>query len=86
MQKSTDGSNNFDEARAGSPRSEPVVGDADNVQKTSYVTGQGTDPDASAAHGPAATGRTGGGMNPIVWLIVIVALGLAAFYGIGLFR
>ena len=85
MQKSSDGSNNFEEARAGGPRSEPVVGDADNVQKTSYVTGKGTDPDAASV-GPAATSRAGSGMNPLVWLIVIVALALAVFYGIGALR
>ena len=86
MQKSSDGSNNFDEARPGGPRTDPVVGDADNVQKTSYVTGQGTDPDAPDPRGPAATTRAGSGMSPLVWLILIVALAIAAFYGIGLFR
>ena len=85
MQKATDGGNSFDEARQQGDR-DMVVGDADNVQKTSYVTGQGTDPDAPDPRGPAATTRTGSGMSPLVWLIVIVALGLAAFYGIGLFR
>ena len=46
MQKSTDGGNSFDEARQQGGR-EPVIGDADNVQKTSYVVGRGTNPDAT---------------------------------------
>ena len=45
MQKSTDGGNSFDEARQQGDRAH-VIGDADNVQKTSYVVGRGTDPDA----------------------------------------
>ena len=39
MQKSTAGGNSFDEPREQGPR-EIVIGDADNVQKTTYVVGQ----------------------------------------------
>jgi hypothetical protein len=46
MQKSTAGGSNFDDEREqGGP--ELVIGDADNVQKTTYVVGQGTDPGAA---------------------------------------
>ena len=44
MQKSTAGGNNFEDEREQGGR-EVVVGDADNVQKTSYVVGRGTDPE-----------------------------------------
>jgi hypothetical protein len=84
MQKSSDGSNNFDAAREGSPRATPPVGDADGVQKTSYVTGRGTDPNA-ASEGPAATGGAGRGRNPLLWVAILIALALAAIYVIGLF-
>ena len=84
MQKSSDGSNNFEAAGEGSPRATPPVGDADGVQKTSYVTGRGTDPDA-ASDGPAATGIAGRGRNPLVWVAVLIALALVGIYAIGLF-
>ena len=84
MQKSSDGSNNFDAAREGNPRATPPVGDADGVQKTSYVTGRGTDPDA-ASDGPAATGSAGRGRNPLVWVAVVIAVALAGIWVIGLF-
>ena len=83
MQKSSDGSNNFDAGREGTPRATPPVGDADGVQKTSYVTGRGTDPDATSA-GPAATGSAGRGANALLWVAVLIAVALVAIYGIGL--
>ena len=60
MQKSTDGGNSFDEARQQGDR-DMVVGDADNVQKTSYVVGQGTNPDAAD---PVAQSRDAMGHAP----------------------
>jgi hypothetical protein len=92
MRKSTAGGSNFDDERAqGGP--ERVIGDADNVQKTTYVVGRGTDPsalDADARAGGGGTARRGepergyaatvrtGGANVGLWLVG----GLAALIGI----
>ncbi len=102
MQKSSSGDNNFDEARAGQPRTEqPVIGDADNVQKTSYVVGRGTDPGAAgpdghhpggdgprrgaAEHGYTAAVHSGGGINIGLWIVALLAVVIALVYGFGLF-
>lgn len=100
MQKSSSGDNNFDEARQAGGRDQ-VVGDADNVQKTSYVVGRGTDPSAlgpdagrHGGDGPQrgnddlgynAAVRTGGGMNVGLIVVVVIALAIALIYGFGLF-
>ena len=99
MQKSSSGDNSFDEARAERGR-DRVVGDADNVQKTSYVVGRGTDPSAlgpDAGHrgdGPRrgnedlgynASVRTGGGMNVGLIVVVVLAVAIALVYGFGVF-
>ncbi len=97
MQKSSAGGSSFDDEREqGGP--ERVVGDADNVQKTSYVVGHGTDPsgvgpdagragsrrgDGTEAYGAAV--RTGGGLNVGLLIVVLVALAIALVYGFGLF-
>ena len=86
MQKSSDGGNNFDEARTGSPRAgEPVIGDADNVQKTSYVVGHGTNPDAPDPANVAARVPTGGGINVGAWVVGAIAVIIALIYGFGIF-
>jgi hypothetical protein len=96
MQKSSAGGSNFDDDPGDRER---VVGDADGVQKTSYVVGQGTDPgapgpDAGRLHAGArrgegdayaATVRTGGGLNLGLWVAVVLAVAIALIYGIGLF-
>ena len=96
MQKSSADGSSFGDDRGDRER---VVGDADDVQKTSYVVGQGTDP---AARGPdggrdhvtarrgegdgyAAAVRTGGGVNLGLWVVVLFALAIALVYGFGLF-
>ena len=100
MQKSSADGNNFDEVGQGGDR-ERVVGDADNVQKTSYVVGRGTDPSAlgpDAGHhrgdGPRrgaddlgynATVRTGGGLNVGLIIVVVIAVAVALVYGFGIF-
>ena len=100
MQKSTAGGNSFDEPREQGPR-EIVIGDADNVQKTTYVVGQGTDPSApdpdrgrggpdgpergDVGGGYTATVRAGGGVNVGLWVIAALALLIALVYGFGLF-
>ena len=100
MQKSSAGGNSFDEAREGGDR-EHVIGDADNVQKTSYVVGHGTDPAArgpDAGHrggdgprrgaddlGYSAAVRTGGGLNVGLLVVVVLAVAVALIYGFGVF-
>jgi hypothetical protein len=85
MQKSSDGSNSFDEARSGASRSgEPTIGDADNVQKTTWVTGQGTDPSAPDPTHVTARVPSGGGVNVGAWIVGIIAALIAAIYGFGL--
>lgn len=65
MQKSSDPNNSFDAVEgtppAGGP---PPVGGADAVQKTTWVVGEGTDPDklgAADAADAADAGRAPGG-------------------------
>jgi len=87
MQKSSDGGNNFDEARAGSPRTgEPVIGDADNVQKTTWVVGQGTNPDAPDPRSVAARVPTGRGINVGAVVVAVIAVLIALVYAVGIFR
>ena len=98
MQKSSAGGSNFDDEQGGDR--ERVVGDADNVQKTSYVVGHGTDPAAAGPDGArmggeaprrgegeayAAAVRSGGGINMGLWIVVLLALAVALVYGFGLF-
>jgi hypothetical protein len=102
MQKSASGDNNFDEAREGQGGDRAhVIGDADNVQKTSYVVGRGTDPGAAGPdghhpggdgpprgaqdHGYTAAVRSGGGMNVGLWIVALLAVVIALVYGFGIF-
>ena len=65
MQKSSSPGNSFDEtAASGTPDTGPVVGDADAVQKTTWVVGKGTDPGASLPVDEATPGRTPSGAPP----------------------
>jgi hypothetical protein len=86
MQKSADDGNNFDEAGAGNQRTGPVIGGADNVQKTTYVTGQGTDPSAQDTGNPIAQVPSGSGINVGAWIIGAVAVVIALIYGFGILR
>jgi hypothetical protein len=65
-------------------RQENQLGGADAVEKTTYVVGKGTDPNARKGAGPAATVRSRGA--PMIVIAVIVALaalvGLAYLAGI----
>jgi hypothetical protein len=84
MQKSSAGGNNFDDAREQGGR-DFVIGDADNVQKTSYVVGEGTNPDAPDPAGYNASVRTGSGINFGLVAVAVVAILLALVYGFGIF-
>ena len=61
--------------------SEPYVGGADAVEKTTYVQGSGTSPE-SRADGPSATG--GGSFSPLAWVAIGVALIAALLFGLPL--
>ncbi|MDQ6736499.1 MAG: hypothetical protein M3Z30_02215 [Gemmatimonadota bacterium] len=65
--------------------SETALGGADAVEKTSYVVGKGTDPNALSPHGqPAEVGRQG--VNPVVWGIALVVVLLIVVYAFSMFR
>ncbi|MEO8946577.1 MAG: hypothetical protein ABI338_08760 [Gemmatimonadaceae bacterium] len=65
--------------------SETALGGADAVEKTTYVVGHGTSPEAEAPLGePASVGRTG--YSPIFWIAIVVAVLIAIVYLIGIWR
>lgn len=73
---------------------EAALGGADSVQKTSYGVGTGTEPDGRAEYAPVGlrkgegsiVARTspGGGINPIAWIVGLLAIVIAAVYGFGI--
>jgi hypothetical protein len=65
--------------------SEAALGGADAVEKTTYVVGNGTDPNAVSPVGePAEVGRRS--VTPIVWAIVAVLAVVLVVYAFGVFR
>ena len=67
MQKSSSPGNSFDETAAsqsGKPNTPPLIGDADDVQKTTYVVGKGTDPNAMEPEEGRPSGHTPNGAPP----------------------
>ncbi len=66
--------------------SEAALGGADAVEKTSYVTGKGTEPSGTNAGRPAANVGSGGGLGVLGWAIgALVVLGAIALL-LGMFR
>ncbi len=64
---------------------ESVLGGADAVEKTTYVVGDGTNPNARTPLGhPPAVGRTR--FNPLLWTIVLIAALVALVYVLGIVR
>ena len=63
--------------------SEAALGGADAVEKTSYVTGKGTDPQATSTGKPTASVGSGGGLGGLGWAIgaLVVLGGIALFLG-----
>ena len=62
--------------------SETALGGADAVEKTTYVVGDGTDPNAlSPREGPPSVGRSG--PTRIAWVAIVIALLIAVVYAIG---
>jgi hypothetical protein len=82
MQKSTADGSSFDESRDGAERR---VGDADDVEKTTYVVGHGTDPNAIKRPGANASVRSGSGVNVGLWVVAVLAILIALIYAFGLF-
>ena len=68
------------------PNPEAALGGADDVEKTSYVTGSGTSPEARKTDDAPIARVGGGGMGMGGWLLMLVVVAIALFYGAGLFR
>ena len=64
---------------------EAQLGGADDVEKTSYVTTHGTDPNARKGDGPVATvpSRGAGTWITLVIVALVVLVALAYLVGIG---
>lgn len=63
--------------------SETALGGADAVEKTTYVVGDGTNPNALTPPGrPPSVGYTG--MSPIVWIVIALAVIVGAVYFLGI--
>ena len=72
------------------PNPEAALGGADAVEKTTYVTGSGTEPGGVERRGrprgePAAR-VTAGGMSIAGWILMLVVVAIALFFGASLFR
>lgn len=64
---------------------ETALGGADAVEKTTYVVGNGTDPNALSPVGrPAKVGNNG--TNIAVWIFAAVLVLIAVVYAFGAFR
>ncbi len=62
--------------------SETALGGADAVEKTTYVVGEGTDPETRSPVGsPPSVGNTR--TNPILWVVLVIAVIIAAVYFVG---
>ena len=73
------------DARQDLPNPEAALGGADNVEKTSYVTGKGTDPSAQNRPGEPIARVGGGGMGIGGWILIAVIVAIALVYGGSLF-
>jgi len=65
---------------------ETALGGADAVEKTSYVTGSGAEPEGKPIAGAATNVPRAGGVSVGAILIGVVALAIALVYAAGLFR
>ncbi|HVX38911.1 MAG TPA: hypothetical protein VHB25_04985 [Gemmatimonadaceae bacterium] len=66
---------------------EAELGGADAVEKTTYVTGEGTSPEARHPRDqPAANVPSNPGRNAFFWIVLVVVVLLVIAYVGGLFR
>jgi hypothetical protein len=65
---------------------EAELGGADAVEKTTYVVGEGTDPNARKGEGPAAQVRAGGAPMIVAAIVVVLVLLVALAYLVGIGR
>ena len=66
---------------------EAQLGGADAVEKTTYVTGRGTEPEARRPIGvPSAQTPSGSGRNPAMWIVLVVVLLVVVVYAAGILR
>jgi hypothetical protein len=75
-----------DQSSARYEHAEAALGGADAVEKTTYVVGEGTEPDRRARGPYVARGASTGGVNLVVWVVVGIAVLIALVYVAGLFR
>lgn len=67
------------------PDPETAYGGADAVEKTTYVVGEGTDPNARTPKGhPPEVGRHG--MAWVGWVVILAAVIVAVVYLLGIAR
>ncbi|GLC27267.1 hypothetical protein [Roseisolibacter agri] len=76
-------------------QAETALGGADSVQKTTWGVGHGTEPDGREefarvgvrkGEGPVvANSSAGGGLNPVAWIVGLLAALAAVLYGAGMF-
>jgi hypothetical protein len=65
---------------------ETALGGADAVEKTSYVTGSGTSPEAMPIAGVTVPTPSGGGVNLLAWAVGAIAIIIGLVYLVPLFR
>jgi len=78
----------FQPDRGDEPSAHPeaAYGGADAVEKTTYVTGSGTDPEAMNRAPVTARVAPGGGVNVLAWVVIALAALVALVYAVGIWR
>lgn len=79
-----DQENPFDASRYRDPDAE--LGGADAVEKTTYVVGEGTDPNAIKGEGPAATVPSRGASGAVLAVILVLIALVVIAYLLGMGR
>ena len=64
---------------------EAQLGGADAVEKTTYIVGEGTEPEARPSARYGARDAAANGSNVLVWAIVGIAVLIGLVYAIGIF-
>jgi hypothetical protein len=62
------------------------LGGADAVEKTTYVTGKGTNPEAQRPPDMPAPIIAGRSNSPVIWVLLVFIILIAIAYGAGVFR